>query len=38
MLQMLLDKVAFIVGDSEARYRRAIQLAEQNGHNATASS
>jgi hypothetical protein len=36
MLQMSLDKVAFIVSDREAQYHRTIQLAEQNGHNAAA--
>lgn len=36
MLQMLLDEGALIVGEGEPQYRRAVGLAERNGHYAAA--
>jgi hypothetical protein len=34
MLQLLLDEGALNVGEGEPQYRKAIELAERNGHNA----
>lgn len=36
MLQMLLDEGALVVGDGEQQYKWAVELAEQNGHEAAA--
>ncbi|CAG7940457.1 unnamed protein product [Penicillium salamii] len=36
MLQILLDEGALIVGDGEPQYRKAVELAERNGHHAAA--
>jgi FOG: Ankyrin repeat len=36
MLQVLLEEGALVVGEGETQYRRAVELAERNGHQASA--